>query len=52
MGFSPSSYFVSKDMLVIEEAVRGSRFDLNNVFRWATVILKLPCTENHNPECP
>ena len=52
MGFSPSPYFVSKDMLVIEEAVIGSRFDLHNIFRWANVILNLPCTENYNPARP
>ena len=27
MGFSPSSYFVTKDMLIVEKAVRGDRLD-------------------------
>ena len=52
MGFSPSPYFVSKDMLVIEEAVSGSRFDLHNVLRWANIILNLSCTGNFNPARP
>ena len=52
MGFSPSPYFVSKDMLVIEEVVRGSRFDLHNIFRGEKVMLNLPCTENYNPAQP
>lgn len=33
MGFGPLSYLVTKDMLVVEERVRGARLDPENVFR-------------------
>ena len=42
MGFGPSPYLVTKDMLVVEEGVRGVRLDPENVFRWHTVTLNLP----------
>lgn len=42
MGFSPSPYFVTNSMLVIERVVRGSHFDKHNVFRWDYVKLNLP----------
>ena len=33
MGFSSSPYFVTKDMLIVEKAVRGDSLDEDNVFR-------------------
>ena len=42
MGFGPSPYFVTKDMMVIEEAVRGLRSDVKKVFRWLNFFLNLP----------
>ena len=31
MGFSPSPYFVAKDMLIVEKTIRGDRLDDDNV---------------------
>ena len=34
IGFSPSSYFVTKDMFIVEKLVRGDRLGAKNVFCW------------------
>ena len=52
MGFGPSPYFVTKDMMVIEEAVRGLRSDEKNVFRWLKVVLNLPGMNSYDPSRP
>ena len=41
MGFGPSLYQVTKEMLVVEERVRGASLDHDNVFRWYKVIFNL-----------
>ena len=33
MDFAPSPYFITKDMLIIEEVVQDNRIDVDNVFR-------------------
>ena len=38
MDVGPSPYFATKNMMVIEEVVRGLRFDMNNAFRWLKVV--------------
>ena len=52
MGFGPSPYLVTKDMLVVEERVRGSRWDSENVFRWHSVTMNLPGMSKYNPSKP
>lgn len=42
MGFYPSPYFVTKDILVIEGVIRESRLDKHNIFQWDHVVLNLP----------
>ena len=48
MDVGPSPYFVTKNMMVIEEVVRGLRFDINNVFRGLKVVFKLPGIDLYN----
>ena len=53
MDFGPSPYFVIKDiMMVIEEAVRGLRSDIKNVFRWLNVVLNFPGIISYDPSRP
>ena len=52
MGFGPSPYFVTKDMMVIEEALRGLRSDVKNVFRWLKVVLNLPGMKSYDSSRP
>ena len=52
MGFSPSPYFVTKDMLIVERAVRGDRCDEDNVFRWVNVVLNLHGLDRYDPNLP
>ena len=49
MGFRPSPYFATKDMIVIEETVRGLRSDTKNMFRWSIVVFNLPGMIYYNP---
>ena len=49
MGFGHSSYLVTKDMLVVEERVRGARLDPENIFRWHKVTLNLPGMDKYEP---
>ena len=52
MGFAPSPYFVTKDMLIVEKLVRGDRWDGDNVFRWVNVVLNLPGLDRYDPSLP
>jgi len=49
MGFGPSPYFVTKDMIAIVEAVRGLKSDIENIFRWLEVALNLPGMMSYDP---
>ena len=49
MGFSPSPYFVTKDMLIVEKAVRGVSWDGDNVFKWVNVVLNFPDLDLYDP---
>ena len=49
MGFSPSPYFVIKNMLVIEDVIRGYGFDEHNIFQWDHVVLNLFGMLGYNP---
>ena len=52
MGFGPLSYLVTKDMLVVEERVRGARLDPENMFRWYKVVLNLPGMKKYDISRP
>lgn len=52
MSFFPSSYFLTKDMLVIEEVIRESCFDKYNVFRLNHVVLNLPGMSSYDQSRP
>jgi hypothetical protein len=52
MGFSPSPYNSVKMALVVEEIIKGDRFDPKNPFQWKFVRLNLPGTENYDPTKP
>ena len=52
MGFGPSPYLVTKDMLVVEERVMGERLDSENIFRWHKVTLNLPGMDEYDPSKP
>ena len=50
MGFSPSPYFVTKDMLIVEKLVRGEILETKNAFRWKMLILIFPCLQSTTPD--
>ena len=52
MGFAPSPYFVIKDLMELENMVRGNRKDPANVFCWEKVILNLPGMPSYDPTRP
>ena len=52
MGFAPSPYFVTKDMLVVNMMTKGSNIDSSNVYRWTAVRLNLPGMKIYDPTLP
>ena len=52
MGFGLASYFVLKDMLVVEMIIKGNRREKKNVFRWSEVVLNLLWMKNYDPTRP
>ena len=52
MGFAPSPYFVTKDMLVVEMMMKGLDIDSSNVYRWAAVRFNLPGMKIYDPTLP
>ena len=52
MGFFPSPYLVTKDLMEVEMMIRGNRRDLGNTFGWKKVVLNLPCTPTYDPSIP
>ena len=42
MGFRPSPYCTTREMRRIDNFLRGSRFNPQNIFRWKSVVLNLP----------
>lgn len=52
MGFGLASYFVLKDMLVVEMIIKGNRWEKKNVFRWSEVVLNLLWMKNYDPTRP
>ena len=52
MGYLPSPYFVTKDMIIVENIIKGCRLDLKNVYCWKEVILDLPRMESYDPTLP
>jgi len=51
-GFWPSPYLVIKNMLIVEDRVRGALFNPKNVFRWNKVILNLPGMADYDSSKP
>ena len=49
MGFAPSPYSVTKDMLIVEKLVRGDKWDDDNVFSWVKVMFNLPGFDLYDP---
>ena len=49
MGYSPSPYVVTKDILIVENITKGCRFNGDNVYRWKKVIFNLPGMESCDP---
>lgn len=49
MVFGPSPYFVTNNMMLIDEVVRRLRFDNKHVFRWPEVVFNLPGVDLYNP---
>lgn len=42
----------SQKMLIVEKVVRGDKMDVDNVFSWTRVILKLPYLDLYDPSLP
>ena len=42
MGFSPSPYLVTKDLMEVEMMIRGDKRDPGNTFGWKKIVLNLP----------
>jgi len=49
MWYLYSSYFVAKDMFIIESVTKYRRLDLDNVSCWKDGTLNLPGMESYNP---
>lgn len=49
---SPSLYFVTKDILIFEKAVRGYKSDIEKIFRWNNVTLNLPSFGSYDLSFP
>ena len=52
MGFSPSPYLLTKDLMVVQQIIRGDRRASNNIFGWKKVILNLPGAHCYNSSMP
>lgn len=52
MGFRPSPYLTTRDMMRLEPRLRGARDREENVFRWHKVILNLPGNLSYDPSQP
>jgi hypothetical protein len=52
MGLRTSPYQAVQAMLWAQEIILGNKDDPDNVFRWSTVILNLPGSENYDPTLP
>ena len=52
MGFYLSPYLVTKDLMVMEQMIRGNRRSWRNIFGWKNVILNLPGTNSYDPSIP
>ena len=52
MGFDPSPYMVTRDLLEVECLIRGDRHDRKNVFQLLIIVLKLPGIKGYQPSRP
>ena len=49
MGFRPSPYLTTRDLMRLEPMLKGNRLDPKNVFRWERVVLNLPGMSSYTP---
>ena len=52
MGFAPSPHDSVMMALVVEEVIKGDRFDPKNPFQWKFVRLNMPGTQSYDPSEP
>ena len=52
MGFPPSPYMFTTDLLEVECLIRGGRRDLKHFFQWFKVVLNLPGMNEYQPSRP
>ena len=52
MGFVPSPYMVTIDLLEVECLIRGYQHDLQNIFQWHGVVLNLHVMKNYQLSRP
>ena len=52
MGFSPSPYMVTKDLMEVEMMIRGNRRAPGNTFGWKEIVLNLPGTCKYDASIP
>ena len=52
MGFAPSPYMVTKDLLEVKCFIRGDRHDRKNVCQWLRIVLNLHGMKIYQPFRP
>jgi hypothetical protein len=52
MGFKPSPYYAIQGILFAEEHIRGDPTEQSNVFRWDSVSLNVPGSQEYDPLKP
>ena len=52
MGFAPSPYMVTTDLLEVKCLIRGDQHDLQNTFQWYRVVLNLPGMKDYQQSHP
>ena len=52
IGFSPSPYWVTKDLMEVEMMIRGNRRASGNVFGWKQVVFNLLGNFKYDPSIP
>ena len=52
MGFRPSPYLTTQDLMRLEPLLKGNQHDPKNVFRWECVVLNLPGISSYTPRKP
>lgn len=52
IGYTPSPWFFTKDILIVGSINKDCRLDLENVYRWDAVKLNLPGMKSYKPTLP